>query len=384
MVAVRVVVVLAALAAAAACGGEPTSETASPGCAAEAKVVLWGGTQALELARGLEDSDCLEYFVTVPPEDTNRTRLRTRAAFQAVRGASPNIHSVAEIRYTGETGWREWAAKAGQSSYEAGVEARRRMGDAALDMEGGDTWAFNELSPEVLADKPGWREDVLEFMRGLYDGGPGMPKARGIVFNIFVPSDTTDLAGYKASLKAWLEDEDFWTEIDKYVDFFAEEVYPSPLTWGVAGASLETRTGHLQSYLFHLLTLANVAPESAGAAQEFLQRTFVPLANAAWPHEGIGQTNVVSAETMGAFVSAQVHAIENAAYAPRIGFAWAPNAAEPSYTEEGRDVVLAELARALVSAYEKPDAPVCVDDACEGDVEGATFNEAWKTFATWD
>jgi hypothetical protein len=109
----------------------------------------------------------------------------------------------------------------------------------------------------------------------------------------------------------------------------------------------------------------------------------VPLANAAWPHEAIGQTNVVSAETMGAFVSAQVHAIENAAYAPRIGFAWAPNAAEPSYTEEGRDVVLAELARALLAAYEEPDA-VCADDACEGDVEGATFNEAWKTFATWD
>jgi hypothetical protein len=383
MVAVRVVVVLAALAAAAACGGEPTSETTSPGCAAEAKVVLWGGTQWLELARGLEDSDCIEYFVTVAPQDTNRMRLRPPAAFQAVRGTSLNIHSVAEIRYTGETGWREWAAKAGRSSYEAGVEARLRMRDAALDMEGGDTWAFNELSPEVLVDKPGWREDVLEFMRGLYDGGPGMPKARGIVFNIFVPSDTTDLAGYKASLKAWLEDEDFWTELDKYVDFFAEEVYPSPLTWGVAGASLETRTGHLQSYLFHLLTLANAAPESAGAAQEFLQRTYVPLANAAWPHEAIGQTNVVSAETMGAFVSAQVHAIGNAAYAPRIGFAWAPNAAEPSYTEEGRDVVLAELARALLAAYEEPDA-VCADDACEGDVEGATFNEAWKTFATWD
>jgi hypothetical protein len=385
MVAVRVVVVLAAVAAAAACGGSSTSDTVgSAGCADEVDVVLWGGTQWLELARGLEETDCLEYFVTVPPEDNDRTALRTRAAFQAIRGAGPNIHAVAEIRYTGETGWREWAAKAGQSSYEAGVEARRRMGDAALDVEKGETWAFNELSPEVLDDAPGWREDVLEFMRGLYDGEPGMPKVRGIVFNVFVPSDTADLAAYKTSLKAWLEDEEFWSELDKYVDFFAEEVYPSALTWGVVGASLEERTGHLQSYLFHMLTLANAAPDSAGSAQEFLQRTFVPLANAAWPHEGIGKTNVLPAEAMAAFVSGQAHAIRTAdRHGPRIGFAWAPNAAEPSYSDQGRDVVLAGLAAALRAAYEEDGDP-CADDACAAEVEGAWFNEAWTSFASWD
>ena len=387
MVAVRLVVVLAALAATAACGGSSTSDTVgSPGCADEADVVFWGGTQWLELARGLEGSDCLEYFVTVPPEDNDRTELRDRATFQAVREASPRIHPVAEIRYTGETGWREWAAEAGQSSYEAGVEARRRMGDAALDVEKGETWAFNELSLEVLDDAPGWREDVLEFMRGLYDGGPGMPKARGIVFNIFIPSDTTDLASYKTKLKAWLEDEDFWTELDKYVDFFAEEVYPSPLTWGVAGASLETRTGYLQDYLLHMLTLANSGPESAGSAQAFLQRTFVPLANAAWPHEGIGRTNVLSAEAMAAFVSAQVHAIRSPEYTPTIGFAWAPNAAEPGYTEQGRDLVLARLSEALRAAYEDGGEGACGkdDEACDADVEGASFNDAWTSFASWD
>jgi hypothetical protein len=310
--------------------------------------------------------------------------LRDAASFEQVRSLDSRIHPVAEIRYTGETGWREWATKEQQTSYEAGVEARRRMEEAGLDVEKGETWAFNELSPEVLEDAPGWRGDVLEFMRGLYDGTAGMPKARGIVFNIFVPSETSDLSEYKASLKAWLEDEDFWTKLDKYVDFFAEEVYPSPLTWGVADSSLEERTEHLNDYLFHMLALVDASPETIEAARSVLDRTFVPLANAAWPHEGIGKTNVVPAETMAAFVAAEVHAIRSYADDARIGFAWAPNEAEPSYTDQGRDVVLAQLARALRAAYEEPDAPVCADDACEGDVDGASFNDSWKTFRTWE
>jgi hypothetical protein len=383
------VVVLAVLVVGAACGGSSTSETVGQeGCAAQADAVFWGGTQWVELAQGLAEnsSGCLDYFVTVPPEDNDHTALRKRKSFDEVRSAGPRIHPVAEIRYTGETGWREWAIEGGVPFYDAGVEVRRRMEMSGLDVESGETWALNELSPEVLDDAPGWREDVLEFMRGLYDGTSGMPKARGIVFNIFVPSDTSDLAGYKSSLKAWLEDEAFWNELDKYVAFFAEEVYPSPLTWGVPETSVETRTGYLQDYLFHMLTLAGVGPEDTAVAQEFLKRTFVPLANAAWPHEGIGKTNVVSAETMAAFVGAQVLAIRSYGAQVgrhRIGFAWAPNEAEPNYTDEGRDVVLSELAGAL-RTYESPDAPVCADGACDADVEGASFNDAWKTFATWE
>jgi hypothetical protein len=391
MSAVRLMVVLAAFAAATACGGEPTSESVTgEGCAAEAVAVFWGGTQWVELAEGLAEnpSECLVYFVTVPPVDNDRTALRGPAAFEEIRALSPTIHPVAEIRYTGPTGWREWATAEGQTSYEAGVEARRRMDEAGLDVENGETWAFNELSTEVLTDEPGWREDVLEFMRGLYDGGPGMPKARGIVFNIFVPSDTADLTAYKESLKAWLEDDAFWVELDKYVELFAEEVYPNPANWGVADAPLEDRTRHLNDYLFHMVALAGAGgPEPVSVAQAVLERAFVPLANAAWPHEGIGQTNVLSAETMSQFVASQVIAIRtygDVGRGPRIGFAWAPNEAEPTYTDEGRDAILAQLASALRAAYEEPDAPVCADGACDGDVEGASFNDAWTSFASWD
>jgi hypothetical protein len=258
MSAVRLVVVLAALVAAAACGGSSTSGTVGQeGCPAEAHAVFWGGTQWVELGQGLADdvSECIEYFVTVPPQDNDRTALREAAAFEEVRALDPRIHPAAEIRFTGETGWREWAIEEERTFYVAGVEARRRMEEAGLDVGKGETWALNELSPEVLDDAPGWREDVLEFMRGLYDGGPGMSKARGIVFNIFVPSETSDLTAYKASLQAWLEDEDFWIKLDKYVDFFAEEVYPSPLTWAwrilrsKSGPSISTTTSSTCSRL---------------------------------------------------------------------------------------------------------------------------------------
>ena len=393
MSAVRLVVVLAVLVVAAACGGSSTSETVGQeGCAAEADAVFWGGTQWVELAQGLAEnsSDCLDYFVTVPPEDNDRTALRKSKSFDEVRSAGPRIHPVAEIRFTGETGWREWAVAEEQTFYEAGAEARRRMEEAGLDVEKGETWAFNELSTEVLEDAPGWREDVLEFMRGLYDGTAEMPKARGIVFNIFVPSDTSELGDYKSQLKAWLEDDAFWIELDKYVDFFAEEVYPSPLNWGVADASLETRAGYLQDYFFHMLDLVQAADDHATAAQGVLGTRYVPLANAAWPHAGIGGTNVISADAMGAFVSAQVHAIRTNSRGAhqedgrdKIGFAWAPNEAEPSYTDQGRDLILERLASALRAAYEEGGDP-CGEDRCSADVEDASFNDAWKMFATWE
>jgi hypothetical protein len=310
---------------------------------------------------------------------------------------------VAEIRFTGETGWRTWVTgphpdfEEGRTFHEAGVEARRRMEQSGLDVENGETWALNELSVEVLDDAPGWRENVREFLRGLYEGEPGMPKARGIVFNIFAPSDMTDVTAYKTKLKDWLQDEAFWSDLDRYADFFAEEVYPSPLTWGVADASLETRTEYLNDYLFHMLALADAGPETADAATSFLRRAFVPLANAAWPHEGIGRTDLVSAETMSAFVSAQVEAIRDYDGAQRedkrkmIGFAWAPNAAEPSYSAKGRNMILARLAAAIRAAYEEEqdeEIGACgtpgEDDLCAADVEDAFLNDAWKTFASWD
>jgi hypothetical protein len=380
-----------------ACGGGSSSEA---DCSTNIDVVLWGGTQWQELAEAVakDGSSCAEYYISIPPQDSDKTKLRGPDEFKRLRALSEDIHPVAEIRFTSEAGWRAWALARGGDFYEAGIEARRRMAQRGLDVDAGETWALNELSEEVLEDAPGWRADVREFLRGLYDGETDMSKARGIVFNIGPFSDERDLGAYKASLQGWLTDEPFWSDLDTYVDFFAHEAFLSPFTWGEAGASPAARAEALNDYIFHVTNLADAGPDTVETARKFLQRTYVPLMNAAWPHEGLGRTNLVSAETMSHFVSAEVEAVRqygvaHAQTAPQggFGFAWAPNPAEPSYTEQGRDTVVTRLAHAIHDAYENgvgTDGSACgpPDENmwCTGDVEGASLNDAWKMFSSWD
>jgi hypothetical protein len=392
--------VAAVLVGATACGG---SSSAS-GCSKRVPAIFWGGTQWLELANGLaaELSDCVEYYVTIPPKDTDRTVLRGGRDFKAIRALDPNIHAVAEIRFTSETGWRAWVVgphpewAPGRTFYEAGIEARRRMERLGLDVAAGETWALNELDETILENVPGRREEVLEFVRGLYEGGPGMPEAAGIVFSIGPFSDLRDVASYKAGLEEWLTDGEFWTSLDEHVDFFADEVYATPANWGIRGVSVEGRAKLLNEFFYRLPTLAEAGPDAAEPARAFLRRTFVPLVNASWPHEGLGQTNRISAETMSGFVSTQVYAMRvyaeaNTTTAGRggMGFAWAPNPAEPTYTEAGRDMVLQRLASAVADSVGDEDAAsrACGADgagSCSGDVEDAFANDVWKAFTSWD
>jgi hypothetical protein len=391
-----------ALIAAAAALAVPQAASAQPGCAREVDGVFWGGTQWLELSQALaaSPSPCADYSVSLSPAVlSDQTVLRLRPRFDEVRALG--VHPVAEIRWTSSTGWRAWVVgphptwAPGRTFYEAGMEARRRMAARGLNVEAGETWAFNEVTAEVLAGEPGARAEVLEFMRGLYDGLPGMPKARGIVFNIWVPS-TTEEAGveaYKADLKAWLADEAFWTELDRYVDVFARDVYVSALSWGVSGATLAKRAKRMNDYFQHMAVLANDGPKEIQAARAFLQRTYVPLANAFWPHTGVGDTHLLSADLMSHFVSTQVYALRQFAEAyPRIvpqnliGFGWAPIDFFPGYTEAGRNQIAARLASAIRDSLVSPKDACGVPERiwCEGEVPGAEFATQWRIFDSWE
>jgi hypothetical protein len=392
--------VLATLVGITACGGSSSSEGVPDYCRGKVEVVLWGGIQWQELAEALarDRSECAEYYISIPPQDADHTLLRSRGTFKKLRALDPNIHPVAEIRFTGETGWRDWVVGApGRTFYEAGVEARRRMAQRRLDVADGEIWALNELAPEVRGNVSGRRAEIREFLRGLYEGESGMPKTRGIVFDIGARYDLRDATSYKARLEAWFADEPFWSDLDTYVDFFAEEVYAGPLAWGVADAPLATRVAYLNDYLFHMTTLVEPGPESVEAARKFLRRTYVPLANAAWPHPGIGHTDLISADTMSRFVSTEVYAIQRHAEAHadgapqgRIGFGWAPNPADPGYSEDGRDMILTRLASALhaMAGQRNSQAGPCGRPGenlwCNGEVEGAFLNDAWKIFASWN
>jgi hypothetical protein len=374
-------------------------------CRVKVDAVFWGARQWLELAQAVagDPSVCAQYYISIPPRDADLTQLRGRAAFNEIRAVSPQVHPVAEIRFTGSTGWRNWVVgphldwAPGRTFYGAGVEARRRMAQARLDVTNGEIWALNELTVDVLENVPGRRAEIREFLRGLYDGEPNMPKARGIVFNVGVASDTPDVTAYKASVQAWLTDEPFWSDLDTYVDFFAHEVYASSLTWGVAGAPRATRAEYLNDYFHHLTILAEEGPETVEAARTFLRRTYLPLANALWPSP-TGDTNLLSAETMSQFISTQVYAIRHYANAHpqtapqgRIGFGWAPLIGLPGYSEAGRNMIRKRLASAIHESYEEGGhsqmgacGPPGEHVWCQGEVDEAELNDAWKIFAFWD
>jgi hypothetical protein len=371
-----------------------------PYCRLKVDAVFWGGRQWLELGQAIANdySQCAEYFITILPQDGDRTMLRLRPTFDSMRALNPRIHPVAEIRWTAPMGgWREWVVgghpdwRPGRTFYQAGITARRRMAQRGLDVTAGETWAFNELTPAVLENAPGARAEVLEFMRGLYDGDPGMPKARGIVFNIGIPSDSTldEVSAYKAKVREWLTDEPFWSELDLYADVFANEVYASPLNWGVPGAPRARRAEYLNDYFHHMTILAEEGPPSAEPARRFLRRTYLPLANAIWPLAAVG-TDLLSAEDMSRFVSTQVYAVRHYANshphtAPqgRIGFGWAPFADSA--------VLRARLANAIHESSEQGTnsqmgacGPPGEHIWCSGEVEGAFLNEAWMIFGSWE
>jgi hypothetical protein len=380
-------------------------------CRLKVDAIFWGARQWLELARGLRDdlSACAEYYITIPPLDGDQTELRPPIRFNEIRLVDTRIHPVAEIRFThpNRADWRDFALDRGgdlDDFYDAGVVARRRMAQgtpARINIGTGETWAFNELTREVLQDAPGWRDQVLAFMRGLYDGPAGAPKAKGIVFNLFQPSTAggLELASYKEDLKRWLEDEAFWRELDTYADFFAQESYLDVGNWGVEGLPLAARAASMNDYFNHVTELAEAGPDSVEAARSFLRRTYFPLGNAGWPSSVLGNTIRLSFDQMRHFVSTQMYAFRHYANshpqgAPqgRLGFGWAPIAEQlPEYTEHGRDLILARLASAIHEASDygtnsqmgacgPPGDPAW----CRGEVEGAASNPAWEAFTSWD
>ena len=169
----------------------------------------------------------------------------------------------------------------------------------------------------------------------------------------------------------------------------------SSLSWGVSGIPFPKRAKRMNEYLQHMAILAEAAPKSVQAAKTFLRRTYMPLANAAWPHPLIGDTHLLDKNLMSHFVSTQTYALREFAEGhPRtvpqglVGFAWAPIASFAGYTEEGRDEIAARLANAIgrSTAGSAKDAcgPATERIWCEGEVEGAWFNPAWRSFDSWD
>ncbi len=324
-------------------------------------------------------SPCAQYYISVPPVG-DKTQPRTDEAWR-IRALGPAFHALAEISVTG---WTGWVGSTGNSWYQAGVEARRRMAAAGYDVTAGDTWALNELSSAVRQGTGNARANMLAFLNGLYDGDGTLPAARGTVFIAGIGQATTDLSLYQARLQDWYEDAGFWNDLSRFASDWSQEVYGDVRHYAVAGATREARRDLLNEYLQHQSSLAGAAPTSAASARSFLAASSTPLANAAWRHDAAFGWTDVPVELMPDYVSAQVYALRSAGNG-RFGYAWSPK--RPSEMIEATfnaqtDALLVRLAAAIADSGDTPEA-ACGAAWCTGSLDGATATTAWRTFGSW-
>jgi len=364
------------------------------------RAIFYAATDWNRLATKLaaNGSPCAQYYISIPPLVADKTQSRPDQAWR-IRALGPNFHAMAEIHMAT---WGTWVADTGRTWYEAGVEARRSMEAADYRVSLGDTWAVNEASSAVRRGDGTARADLRELVRGLFQGDGTLPTARGTVFIIGMGQGTPDLSTYKTTLKNWLQDTAFWADMNAYVSDWAQEVYGDFRNYGVAGSSLATRRDYLNDYLQHFTVLAGVGPDTIATARSYLQQAYSPLANAAWQYSsGFGFT-LISAEQMKHFVSAQTYALRYfsgtnpQALQDRGGFAWKPNNATaiPSsdFTAQTGEI-LDRLGSAIRDSGQSLDpndpgigacGPLGQNLWCAGEISGAWFNDAWKTFRFWE
>lgn len=367
----------------------PAGARADAGCR-PLRAIFYAASGSLALAQALaaDASPCAQYYVSVPPLAADKTQMRSGTAAQ-IRALGPDFHALAEVNYTA---WQGWVASTGNSWYQAGVVARTRMAAAGFDVSVGDSWAVNELTSAVRLGSGAARQNVRDFVRGLYDGNGGAA-TKGVAFVEGIAQPTVSLAVYKSRLESWLQDAGFWADMSSYVGDFLQENYGDVRDYGVAGADVTTRLGYLNAYLEHVLQLTSGAPATASASSAYLQGSYAALASAAWAwSSGFGYT-AVPFDQMQDFVSAEVDAMRSydaslGWSADRIGFAWDPSNSLglSSSNFSTQSAAIAARLAAAIAASADPAAPgggACASPWCTATVNGAAFTPAWGTFSTW-
>ncbi|MGH3002496.1 MAG: PASTA domain-containing protein [Gaiellaceae bacterium] len=360
------------------------------------RVIFYAQTDWRRLATTLaaNASPCAQYYISVPPLVGNKTQERSDEAWR-IRALGSNFHALAEINMSA---WRTWVNDGGGTWYQAGVEARENMAAAGFDVTQGDTWAVNEFGSGVRQGTGTARTDARDFVHGLFDGDGTLPTAKGVVWTIGIGQGLTDTATYKTNLENWLQDTPFWSDMSAYVSDWSQEVYGDFRNYGVAGSTLSTRRDYLNDFLQHVLVLANAGPDTIATARSYLQTAYMPLANAAWAHtSGYGWTSIAY-DQMENYVSAQTYALRSFSATQvqdRMGFAWAPTNSlglSPTDFTTQTGAILDRLAAAIHDSAQTVDpndpgvgacGPLDQNQWCNGQIDGAWFNDAWKTFEVW-
>jgi hypothetical protein len=389
--------------AAASLSAGPSLDPGLPSsCRIHLEAVFYTEGDWLRLGQKLaaDPSPCADYYISIPPlagpPPIKKTMFRVLQD-DAIRALGHRFHAVAEIN---ATGWSAWVQENHETWTNAGIEARRRMAEAGYDIASGDTWELNEVSSAVRRNLGASRANLRAFLRALHDGDGTLPAAKGIVLVIGVGQAVTDVSTYKATMEGWLQDGAFWSEMTRDVRFWAQEAYPNSLNWGVVGAPRAERAEHFNDYLQHPLILAEAGPAAVQTARSFLESSYAALTSAAWrwPSD-FGNTDIAQGQ-MNDFVSEEIfsvrHYVGSHPHAIPQGFvsmAWAPrnlyDVPAQEFAAQTR-AILERLASALHHSYEEGGSSqegACGPPGdhvwCDEDVSGATFNDAWKAFATW-
>src|SRR3954447_17430712 len=108
-------------------------------------VVFYAPNDWLRIAQKMRAnmSPCANYYVSIPPIATDKTRPRGPVQPGLIRALGPNFHAVNDVNVTDRTSWATWVADGNGTWYDAGVEARRRMDSPTagnFDVAAGDVW----------------------------------------------------------------------------------------------------------------------------------------------------------------------------------------------------------------------------------------------------
>jgi hypothetical protein len=213
-----------------------------------------------------------------------------------------------------------------------------------------DSWSINELPSSVRSD-PQVRQNVRDVVKGLYEGD-GVPMG-GLVYVIGMGSQTQNMSVYKPNLKDWTLDAGFWSTMNQYVRWWAQESYIHPAESCVGSATVGQRAAYINDYLMHPAKLAVAGPAGAGNARGFFNESYFPLMNGFWKGIDAYGTANTSLENMKHHASTQIYAARawssSHVYPDwRTGFAW--NDSPDGATPEQIDELATRIARAIRSA----------------------------------
>ena len=360
-----------------------------PGCSEVTTVILYSeDTYALTLPNAFAAAvdPCTRYYVNLPALTSDKTQPRPGA--DKVHALGPQFHAMAEFSWGA---WKSWvdASPGTRDWITAGKEFRTRMIAAGYDVANGDVWSINEFpSTTRTGDNDVWTHERSAVQALAI--GDGTRTVKGVVYTAGIGQTLSDVNVLKNNVEGWLQQDGFWADMNKYVAWYAQEVYADPHLNCVKGSNVSDDADHVSAYLEYLPRLAHQGQSATAAA--YLQHHYVPLVNAAFGGNGGFGNNAIDLGDFVKFSRMQIYATHvNAAHdgypGRRIGFAWAPQNTTPDQETYLSQQIANSVGRAYpANKFYNYGKYACNAsgslDGCGCQVDGQ-YNDAWDAFSNW-